>query len=190
MSDRFQVQETSLSGLFVVKRQSIIDSRGFFTRFFCADEFKHLGLDSPIVQINHTYTQKKGTVRGMHFQYPPHSETKIVSCIKGEVMDIVVDIRHDSKTFLHWHSEVLSEKQQNCLFIPPGFAHGFQTLTDDCEMFYLHSEFYNSSAEAGLNIKDTSLGIEWPLAITELSDRDSNHDFITPEFKGVDLNEM
>ena len=127
--NRFRIQSTPLSGLQVITRQMLGDHRGFLSRLFCADELAQAGWTKPIAQINHTYTAKKGTVRGMHFQHPPHAEMKLVSCIRGEVWDVAVDLRANSPTFLHWHAEVLSADNHKALLIPEGFAHGFQTLS-------------------------------------------------------------
>ena len=184
MSQRFEFTSTPLSGLYRVARNPIKDQRGFFSRFFCAEEFAEIELDKPIVQMNHTRTIKKGAVRGLHFQKKPYTETKIVSCIRGKVFDVAVDIRKKSPTFLRWHAEELSENNHASLYIPGGFAHGFQALTDDCELLYLHSEFYRPEAEEALNVSDPRLSIDWPLEITEISDRDSGHDMISI-FKGI-----
>ena len=130
---------------------------------------------------------RTGAVRGMHFQYPPYAETKIVSCLKGEIFDVAVDIRLDSPTFLRWHGEVLSAENRKSLLIPEGFAHGFQTLTDDCELLYLHTAPYTPEAEGALNAQDPRLDITWPCAITEMSDRDRSHPFVGDDFAGVQL---
>jgi len=146
-----------------------------------------MGFVMPIAQINHTQTIKTGTVRGMHFQYPPHSETKIVSCLKGKIFDVAVDVRSDSKTFLRWHGEELSSENRKSLIIPEGFAHGFQALSDDCELIYLHTAPYNRAVEGALNAVDPRLVIDWPLPITEMSERDKTHPCIDVEFKGLAL---
>lgn len=184
---RFDFYHTSLTGVVVVERKVIKDLRGFFSRFFCAEEFSKIGLTKPIVQINHTLTRKAGAVRGMHFQYPPNAETKIVSCLHGEIFDVAVDLRKGSKTFLHWHAEVLSSQNQKSLLIPEGFAHGFQALSKDCELIYLHTAPYSQPAEGALNIADPSLAIAWPLPVIEMSERDRAHPFVNAEFKGIDL---
>lgn len=184
---RFDFYPTPLAGLFVVQRKPIADERGFFSRFFCAEEFQAVGLKNPVAQINHTHTVKKGTVRGLHFQYPPHAECKIVSCLRGEVYDVAVDIREGSPTFLHWHGEILSAANQRSLLIPPGFAHGFQTLIDDCELIYLHSAPFCEHSEGAINLADQKIGIEWPLPTTDISGRDLHHPFITDTFKGVEV---
>lgn len=185
MSQRFNFVETPLAGLFRVDRKTISDHRGFFSRFYCAEEFKELNSKLLIAQINRTLTKQKGTIRGMHFQYPPHSETKIVTCIQGEVFDVSVDIRKGSPTFLQWHAEVLSTENQSSLYIPDGFAHGFQTLTDDCQLLYIHSNFYSPNAEGALNTLDPVLGIDWPLEVTDISERDNNHPLLDSQFEGI-----
>ena len=133
MSTRFDILNTSIAGLHLVQRKPIGDSRGYLERLFCAEELYNLIPGKNIKQVNHTLTKNVGTVRGMHFQRPPYAETKLVSCLRGEVFDVAVDLRHDSPTFLHWYGERLSAENHKTLVIPEGFAHGFQTLTDDCE---------------------------------------------------------
>ncbi len=187
MSPRFDFEETRLAGLYRIKRKPISDHRGFFERLFCVEEYKDVGLAHPIVQINHTLTRQKGAVRGMHFQYPPYSECKIVTCVRGEILDVAVDIRKGSPTFLQWHAEPLSEENQTSLFIPEGFAHGFQTLKDDSELLYLHSALYQSEAEGALNVQDPRLAIDWPLGITEISERDRQHPMIDMNFTGIEI---
>ncbi len=184
---RFDFISTPLPGLFVVQRKVVEDQRGFLSRFYCADEFREIGLNKPIAQINHTLTRREGAVRGMHFQYPPHAEAKVVSCLQGEIFDVAVDLRSNSSTFLYWHGVVLSAKNRQSLLIPEGFAHGFQALTEDCELIYLHTADYHTEAEGALNIADPRLGIAWPLAITELSERDCSHKLIEQDFKGIIL---
>ena len=159
--------------------------QGFLSRFYCIEEFKAYGFSKPINQINHTLTRKEGAVRGMHYQIQPYAEIKLVSCIKGEIFDVAVDLRKDSPTFLHWHGEVLSEENKRSLLIPEGFAHGFQALSNDCELIYLHSAPYVKDAEAALNIGDPKLNILWPLNIAELSERDSSHLMIKDNFEGI-----
>lgn len=184
---RFDCIDTQLLGLKVVQRKPIEDARGFLSRFFCAEEFNEFGFTKPINQINHTLTRHKGAVRGMHYQKPPYAEIKLVSCLKGEVFDVAVDLRKNSPTFLHWHGELLSENNQRSLLIPEGFAHGFQTLTEACELIYLHSAPYVKEAEAALNVTDPKLGIAWPLRFTEISERDRLHPMIKLDCEGVVL---
>lgn len=186
-NNRFHFHPTPLEGLYVVERRPIKDQRGFFCRFFCAEEFKGAGFNKCVAQINHSHTIKKGVVRGLHFQYPPHPEAKVVSCLRGEVFDVAVDIRKGSPTFLRWHSEILSPENRKSLLIPEGFAHGFQTLTENCELIYLHSEPFHPQVEGGFHVADPSLGIVWPVTITEISERDAAHPFIGPDFEGIML---
>jgi dTDP-4-dehydrorhamnose 3,5-epimerase len=121
----------------------------------------------------------------MHFQHPPYSETKLVSCLRGEVFDVAVDMRRGSPTLLHWHAEILSASNHRTLVIPEGFAHGFQTLTDNCEMLYLHTAPFRADAEGGLNAKDPRLAIAWPLPFGDLSARDSGYPLIANDFGGL-----
>ncbi len=183
----FAIEKTPIENLHVIQRKPIGDERGYLERMFCGDELKSIIGQRSIVQINHTLTQKAGMVRGIHFQYPPHAEMKLVSCLRGEVFDVVVDLRKDSPTFLRWHAEVLSESNHKTFVIPEGFAHGFQTLTENCEMIYLHTAVYAPKAEAGLNALDELLAVEWPLPITERSSRDQHHAMLTPEFSGLSV---
>jgi len=184
---RFDFIPTSLSKLILVQRKAIEDHRGFLSRFYCADEFRMAGITKPVAQINHTLTRKKGAVRGLHFQHPPHAETKLVSCLKGEIWDVAVDIRSGSPTFLQWHGEILSEANRKSMLIPEGYAHGFQALTEDCELIYLHTETYHPEAEGALNIADPRLSISWTLPIDDLSERDRSHSYISPEYQGIVL---
>lgn len=184
---RFDVIDTPLAGLKVVQRKPIRDARGYFSRFFCAEEFRQAGLNDRIAQINHSHSKIAGTVRGMHYQRPPHAETKFVSCIRGEIFDVAVDLRRDSPTFLQWHGEILSAENQRSLLIPEGFAHGFQTLTEDCELLYLVSAAYAPTAEGGVNALDPMLKVEWPLPVTEMSEKDRNNVMLPQEYSGIKL---
>ena len=185
MSNRFDIVDTPLQGLKLIQRRPIGDSRGFLERLFCADELKAVIADKRIVQVNHTLTAKRGTVRGMHFQYPPHAEIKLVSCLRGEVFDVAVDVRLGSPTFLQWHGQALSAGNHKTLIISEGFAHGFQTLTDDCEMLYFHTAAYRPEAEGGFQVQDPKLAIDWPEAISELSPRDAAHPMVSEGFRGL-----
>lgn len=184
---RFDFIPTPLPGLKLLQRKAIEDHRGFLSRFYCAEEFAAAGINKPIAQINHTLTRKKGAVRGLHFQHPPHAETKLVSCLKGEIWDVAVDLRSGSPTFLHWHGEILSAENRKSLLIPDGYAHGFQTLTEDCELIYLHTAAYHPEAEGALNVADPGLNIAWPLLVDDLSERDRSHPFIDENFQGIFL---
>lgn len=182
---RFVISELPLAGLKLITRQCLGDSRGFLSRIFCSNELASAGWSKAIAQINHTFTAKCGTVRGMHYQMPPHAEMKLVSCLQGEVWDVAIDLRAGSPTFLHWHAEKLSADNCQALLIPEGFAHGYQTLSDGVSLLYCHSSAHNPGVEAGLNVSDPRLAITWPLEYEELSLRDANHPMIGPEFKGV-----
>jgi dTDP-4-dehydrorhamnose 3,5-epimerase len=184
---RFQVADTPLAGLKVLTRQQLGDERGFLSRLFCADELRALGWDAPVAQVNHTHTRQRGTVRGMHYQVPPHAEIKLVTCLRGEVWDVAVDLRQGSPSFLRWHAELLSGDNGLALLIPRGFAHGFQTQTADVDMLYCHSAAYASQYEAGLRPTDARLAIAWPLAVQGLSARDMAHPLLTDDFEGVRL---
>lgn len=184
---RFDFLSTPLAGLTLVQRKAIEDHRGFLSRFYCADEFRKSGFSKPILQINHTLTCRKGAVRGLHFQYPPFAETKLVSCLQGEIFDVAVDLRRGSPTFMHWHSVILSARSRQSLLIPEGFAHGLQTLTEECELIYLHTAAHHPESEGALNIADPKLDIAWPLAISEISEKDRNHKFVEQSFQGIIL---
>lgn len=184
---RFDFIPTPLTGLMLVQRKAIEDHRGFLSRFYCAEEFRAAGIDKPVAQINHTLTRQRGAVRGLHFQHPPHAETKVVSCLKGEILDVAVDLRRDSPTFLHWHGEILSAANRKSLLIPEGYAHGFQTLAEDCELIYLHTSPYHPESEGALNVADPRLNIAWFLPVNDLSERDRNHPFISQNFQGIVL---
>lgn len=185
--NRFTVTDLPLAGLKLVERQRMGDSRGFLSRLFCNEELAAAGWRQPIAQVNHTVTAQRGTVRGMHYQQPPHAEMKLVTCIRGEVWDVAVDLRAGSPTFLHWHAEGLSADNNRALLIPEGFAHGFQTLTDDVTLLYCHTATYSPEAERALNAQDPRLSITWPLAITALSSRDVTHPLLDMKFEGLQL---
>ena len=187
MDRQFNIFTTPIEGLKVIERLPVGDGRGYLERIFCARQLSSIGWEKPVAQINHTLTTKRGTVRGLHYQNPPHAEMKLVSCLAGEILDVAVDLRQDSATFLKWHSEKLSSKNCRALLIPEGFAHGFQTLSDNCELLYIHSTVYMPGAEAGLNVNDPRLKILWPLDVTEISLRDSCHQLLSGNFKGVKL---
>ena len=180
-------EETKLKGSYLIKRKNYKDNRGFFDRIFCQTSLKNLLKTKNICQINRTFTKKEGTVRGLHFQYPPHAEAKIVSCLKGKVWDVAIDIRKGSPTFLKYHSVILSEENSESFFIPEGFAHGFQTLTNDCEMLYFHTADYNFKSEGAINALDNRLKIKWPKTITDRSERDNSHPMLKENFLGVEI---
>jgi len=184
---RFHITQTNMSGLLVIERQAVADARGSFSRLFCSEELQEFGWQNPIAQINHTITRRRGTVRGLHFQRAPHAEIKQVTCIRGEIWDIAVDVRKNSPTFLHWHAEILTPENRRSLLIPQGFAHGFQALTKNVELIYFHSVSYRPDYESGLSARDATLAIGWPLPIVELSPRDQAYPAIDADFEGLEL---
>ncbi|MEX0287682.1 MAG: dTDP-4-dehydrorhamnose 3,5-epimerase family protein [Flavobacteriaceae bacterium] len=184
---RFDIIDTELAEVKIVKRNLIGDNRGHLSRIFCRNELEQANWNEDISQINHTYTQERGTIRGLHFQHPPHAEIKMVSCLRGSIWDVVVDLRENSATFLNWCAVNLSAANLQALIIPKGFAHGFQTLEKDVELLYFHSAEYSKSAEDGLNPLDPSLDISWPLNIEQISDRDMNHKYIDSGFSGIKI---
>ena len=175
----------ALSGAYEIELLPRGDARGRFTRLFCAKELTEIGHTKPIVNVNHSYTQQKGTIRGMHFQYPPDCEIKIVKCIRGAIWDCIVDIRKDSPTFLKWTAVELSESNDRMIYIPEGFAHGFQSLTNGVEMIYFHTNYYVPQSEGGLRFDDPSIEIAWKSSAVEISDRDRSHSLIQETFKGI-----
>ena len=182
---RLTVEATPLAGLKVICRVSAVDSRGSFSRLFCQEELSAAGWSKSVAQINHSVTAQRGTIRGLHFQHPPNAEMKLVSCIRGEAWDVAVDVRAGSTTFLQWHAELLSADNGRALLIPEGFAHGFQALTDQVELVYCHSAPHVAHAEAGFWPFDPMVSIPWPLAVSEISDRDAGLPSIAEEFQGV-----
>lgn len=186
MTDRFDVERTDLPGLLVIRRNPRADARGSLERLFGSSDLRSVMGSRSIEQINLTVTKRAGTVRGMHYQDSPHMETKLVSCLRGEVFDVAIDLRKGSPTFLRWHGEHLTEENHKTLLIPEGFAHGFQTLTSRCEMLYFHTAEYAPEAEHGINPRDPSIGIAWPQPVTCLSERDGAHPYIQGDFPGLD----
>lgn len=181
------VIETPLDGLKVVQSEPHRDARGAFVRLFCARELQPLLGHRQIAQINHSRTSRPGAVRGLHFQYPPHAEMKMVRCLKGRVWDVAVDLRPTSPTFLQWYAQELTPDGAKMMVIPEGFAHGFQVLEPESELLYLHTEFYQPSSEGGLRHDDPRLSIPWPLTPQDLSSRDLAHPLLTEAFSGVTL---
>jgi dTDP-4-dehydrorhamnose 3,5-epimerase len=176
---------TPLKGSYEIQLTPFKDERGWFMRTYCKNEFAQIGHTKEWLQMNHSFTLLKGAVRGMHYQLPPFREIKLVRCTRGTVFDVIIDIRRDSPTFLKWYGIELSAGKMNMVYIPEGFAHGFQTLTEECELVYSHSEFYVPGSEGGLKYDDPVLNIEWPIAVTQVSERDNNHRAITENFKGI-----
>ena len=184
---RLQAQALDLPGLYRISRTRLGDERGHLARLFCAEELAEQGWIAPVAQINVTHTRARGTVRGLHFQHPPHAEMKLVSCLRGEVWDVAVDLRAGSPTFGRWQAQHLSAENGHAMLIPPGFAHGLQTLSDDVELLYCHSMPFEPNAEGGLHPLDPALAILWPLPVAQLSARDTAHPMMTPDFQGLHL---
>ncbi len=177
--------ETPLPGLCVAAQAYQGDSRGQFARLFCEQALAPLLNGRRIVQINHSITQQPGTIRGMHFQYAPHAEMKLVRCLRGRVFDVAVDLRQDSPTFAQWHAEELVAGDGKMLVIPEGFAHGFQALDAGSELLYLHTAAYAPEHEGGIRHDDPAVGIQWPMPAAQVSVRDSNFEWINDTFKGL-----
>ena len=179
--------ETPIKGVMVAKTSRISDHRGAFSRQFCEQELKPALGDRHIVQINHSRTNLVGAVRGMHFQYVPHAEMKMVRCLQGKVWDVVVDLRRNSPTFLVWYAVELSADNAEMMIIPEGCAHGFQVLEADSELLYLHTAAYAPSAEAGVRYDDPRLAIEWPVKVADISERDRVHPLLNDDYCGVEI---
>jgi dTDP-4-dehydrorhamnose 3,5-epimerase len=165
-------RETRLPGAFVIELEARKDDRGFFARTFCAEEFATHGLEAQFVQCNLSLSQQKGTLRGLHFQWMPWGEAKLVRCVRGAIWDVIVDLRPESPTFGHHEELELSAENRRALYVPKAFAHGFQTLTDDVEVFYQMSTGYVPEAAGGIRADDPALGIKWPLPVAQMSGKD------------------
>lgn len=170
-----QLTKTPLAGAYLVEPAPIEDSRGFFAYGFRADVFAQHGLIPTIAQVNLSYTRDRGTLRGLHFQAPPHEEAKTVRCVRGRVYDVIVDLRPDSPTRCRWYATELTADNRHALYVPPGFAHGFQTLTDDTEVLYLVSAYYTPSHSRGVRWDDPAFGIQWPLPPVKMHERDRTY---------------
>lgn len=179
--------ETSIPGVGVIESTVFQDNRGSFSRLFCSREVQALLGHRTIVQINHSITHSVGAVRGLHYQYPPHAEMKIVRCLKGHVYDVAVDLRQGSPTFLKWIAIELTPESRLAFVIPEGCAHGLQVLEEDSELLYLHTSFYTPGAEGAVRFDDPKIGVDWPLEPTDLSMRDLNHPYLEDNFKGIVL---
>lgn len=182
---KFTLINEPMKGLKVIKINSFKDERGSFSRYLCINEFKEFGLKKPIVNVNHSNTSTAGTIRGLHFQYSPAAETKIIKCIKGSIFDTVVDIRKESSTYLQSFSITLSENDDILFYVPEGFAHGFQSLEDNTSIIYFVTDFYSADKESGLNPFDPRLKINWPLTCAFISEKDKTHKLIDTSFEGI-----
>jgi dTDP-4-dehydrorhamnose 3,5-epimerase len=185
--NRLTVTDTPIRGVKLVERQQLGDARGFLSRLFCARELAQADWHAPVAQINQTLTHQRGTLRGLHYQNAPDAEMKLVSCIRGAVWDVAVDLRAGSPTFLQWHAQQLSAENRLALLIPPGCAHGFQTLSDDAEVLYCHSKEYAPRSDAGLHPLDARLAISWPFPVAMMSGRDTQHPSVDARFQGVQV---
>ncbi len=165
-------KETELKGVFIIDLEQKQDSRGFFARTFCAKEFEAHGLKPTVAQCNLSFNYRKGTLRGMHYQMAPYAETKLIRCTRGAIYDAIADLRPDSRTYLYHITIELTAENRKALYIPEGFAHGFQTLTDETEVVYQMGEFYTPGYAFGLRYDDPALAIEWPLPVSEISEKD------------------
>ena len=182
-----KIDPLPLAGAAEIQCTPFQDQRGWFSRWFCQTELEGLNSGRPIQQINSSLTIKKGTVRGLHFQFYPKMEDKIVRCLRGRVYDVIVDLRHDSSTKGKWCSVTLDAKRQNMLYVPRGFAHGFQTLEENCQILYLHTESHAPDKEGGFRYNSPYLGIDWPLEAVDLSARDRELPILEPGFNGIDV---
>ena len=185
MTNRFDISDTPLAGLKVLRRKRLGDTRGYLTRLYDAEDLTETGWPGAVAQVNETGTATSGTVRGFHYQNPPFAEAKLITVTQGAILDIAVDIRRGSPTFLRHHAVELSADSYLSYLLPPGFAHGYQALTDDVRMIYVHSAPYRAEAEAGLNVRDPRLALAWPLPVENLSARDQGFPMLADDFQGV-----
>ena len=172
-------KSTKFKNLFIIEIEPIEDNRGFFARIWDKKIFQDNGLNYNFVQSSISHNLKKGTLRGLHYQIKPHEEAKLVDCIKGKIFDVVIDLRPDSKTYLQKFEMELNSQDNKILFIPEGFAHGFQTLEDNTEIFYHTSQFYSPISEKGIKWDDPTFGINWPYNVTNISEKDQNLDYLS-----------
>jgi len=173
--------ETPLKDSYTIEIEPREDDRGFFSRLFCAREFEEYNLNTRWVHINNSLSKSCGTLRGLHLQNKPYTEVKLIRCIKGSIWDVIVDIREKSSTFGKWYGQELNSTKRNMMYVPKGFAHGFISLEENCEIIYLNSEFYEPSSEITLSYDDNSVDIDWPIDPTDISEKDK---------KGLCLNEV
>jgi dTDP-4-dehydrorhamnose 3,5-epimerase len=178
---------TTIDGVIIVETTPFIDQRGAFVRYYCENELAPALGNRRIVQINQSRTLTVGSVRGIHFQRPPHAEMKLIRCFKGRVWDVAVDMRAGSPTFMQWHAEELSPENARMMIMPEGCAHGFQVMEESSELLYLHTAFYAPGSEGGLLYNDPRVNIAWPLPVSDLSERDRMHAPLPPDFAGLKL---
>ena len=173
-------QETKIKGAFVIKLERVLDERGFFARTWCQRDFEAHGLNPHLRQCNISFNHKRGTLRGMHYQAKPYEEAKLVRCTRGAIYDVIIDLRPDSSTFKQWLAVELTDQNHLMLYIPEGMAHGFQTLENNTEVFYQMSEFYQPDFARGIRWNDQSFGIEWPLNLCIMSNKDAAYKDYNP----------
>lgn len=178
---------THIGGVWTIENFAFEDSRGRFARVFCAKELSRVIGSRAILQVNHSLSSKVGSVRGFHFQHPPHAEMKIIRCLKGRIFDVAVDLRRGSPTLLHWTAVELSADHGNAIVIPEGCAHGFQVLEPDSELLYIHTASYSPQNEGAILFDEPKVGVKWPLEPTDLSQRDLSHPLLADQFEGFDL---
>ncbi len=171
-------REEKLRGAYIIEPELIEDERGFFARTWSQEEFAARGLNPKVVQCNSSFNRQRGTLRGMHYQIPPHSEVKLVRCTAGAIYDVIIDLREDSPTRSQWIGVELSARNRLMAYVPEGFAHGFQTLEDETEVFYQVSAYYHQESARGVRWDDPAFGIDWPLEISVISERDRSHPFL------------
>jgi dTDP-4-dehydrorhamnose 3,5-epimerase len=171
-------KETKLRGAYVIEPELIEDERGFFARTWSQEDFAARGLNSKLVQCNSSFNKQRGTLRGMHYQIPPHEEAKLVRCTAGAIYDVILDLREDSPTRSEWIAVELSARNRQMVYVPEGFAHGFQTLEDETEVCYQVSAYYHEESARGVRWDDLAFGIDWPLPVSVVSDRDRSHPFV------------
>jgi dTDP-4-dehydrorhamnose 3,5-epimerase len=176
---------TPLSGAYLIELEPFTDERGWFARYFDKKEFGTIGFQGELVQLNHSVSNTTGTLRGMHFQHPPYREVKLVRCVSGAVFDVIADLREGSQTFLHTFAAELSAANRRMMYIPEGFAHGFQSLAPDSALLYHHSQYYTPGAEGGFRYDDPAFAIRWPLPVEVISERDRQHPYVNKNFKGI-----
>ncbi len=175
------ITKLPLEGAFVIEAEPFADDRGLFARVFCKQELQSILHGKNIVQVNHSMTRQKGAIRGMHFQRSPKAEIKMVKCLRGSVFDVMIDLRRGSSTFLNWHGEKLSAENMKLMYIPEGFAHGFQALEENSEIIYFVTEFYSPKHESGVRYNDPKIEIKWPLEMTDISEKDRNHPLLSED---------
>jgi dTDP-4-dehydrorhamnose 3,5-epimerase len=181
---------TKLKDAYIIEPEQLEDERGFFARTWCQQEFSDRGLDANLVQCSISFNKKKGTLRGMHFQLPPFAETKLVRCTQGAIYDVIIDLRQDSETFLQWMGVELTAENRKALYVPKGFAHGFQTLEYNTEVFYQISEFYAPECSGGLRWDDPTFNITWQQPVSVISTKDQNYEDYTASQFSIQLAQL